>query len=363
MKAFLSDYGMVWVGESDAQGGASSSSGVAGGEGPSHLTPVYASSAAGPRSRPKSGTGYSLVPKPPDESQPGAPHPGIRRRSYTGPGSATSPRASHMPPAGDGGEAAPPGSEGGAGTSEAKPLTPPRSSGAVALPDKAPGRLPSHRSISMTEQPHAPAAAAADMLDAPGPSSPHPNPPPQSSPIRGPPFKLSVLLTRVEELNQLAGDGCGQLVPGQGAGGHAVVLHTPDPVRLVVFKDGLQLHRLPGKPYGDPLTDIILRDVLDGYFPSPLRTEFPEGVPIKVIDRSRDSLRDALSPVNHPALRGTAGGSNVRTFHDIESFEGEPLARDKFLAKLPQSVIRWVLGSMGDAWGLMAADANARCAG
>jgi hypothetical protein len=58
------------------------------------------------------------------------------------------------------------------------------------------------------------------------------------------PFRMSDLLARVEELNQLAGDGCGQLVPSKGAGAgglQAHVLHTPDPVRLSVFKDGLQV--------------------------------------------------------------------------------------------------------------------------
>ncbi len=68
----------------------------------------------------------------------------------------------------------------------------------------------------------------------------------------------------------------------------------------------------------------------------------------QVVDRTRESYKDALSPVNHPALRGGAGGGggggggggNVRTFHDLEAGEGAPMGRDAFLARLPQAVIR-----------------------
>lgn len=42
---------------------------------------------------------------------------------------------------------------------------------------------------------------------------------------------------------QLAGDGCGQLVPGKGVPLGAV-LHTPEPVRCTIFEDGLQVRVL-----------------------------------------------------------------------------------------------------------------------
>jgi hypothetical protein len=78
---------------------------------------------------------------------------------------------------------------------------------------------------------------------------------PPSSSVTSPssermPFRMSDLLARVEELNQLAGDGCGQLVPSKGAGAgglQAHVLHTPEPVRLSVFKDGLQVRTVGNK--------------------------------------------------------------------------------------------------------------------
>jgi hypothetical protein len=46
------------------------------------------------------------------------------------------------------------------------------------------------------------------------------------------------LQARLQELNQMAGDGEGKLVAGK-QGAH--VLHMPEPVRLQVFQDGLQV--------------------------------------------------------------------------------------------------------------------------
>ncbi|KAF5839235.1 hypothetical protein DUNSADRAFT_1269 [Dunaliella salina] len=179
----------------------------------------------------------------------------------------------------------------------------------------------------------------------------------------GLPFKLSDLLARVAELNQLAGDGCGQVVPGSGLP-LGRVLQTPEPVRCTIFEDGLQLHRGPPRPFSDPVVESILRDMLDGFFPGPLKKEFPEGVPIKVIDRTRETYKSALAPISPHAYghsNGSGGGggrgpgSNVRSFHDLEAEESAPLPRDKFLAKLPVSVIKngKVVDVRGGIGGLM----------
>jgi hypothetical protein len=85
----------------------------------------------------------------------------------------------------------------------------------------------------------------------------------------------------------------------------------------------------------------VLRDILDGFFPSQLRKEFPDGVPIKLVDRTAESYRDALAGAAKP--QGGAVG-NVRTFHDLEAganeAAGAPMSRAEFLARLPQAVIK-----------------------
>ena len=94
------------------------------------------------------------------------------------------------------------------------------------------------------------------------------------------PFPLERLHAAVSELNELAGDGESRLVGG-GPGVLGAVLRTPDPVRLVLFSDGLQVHRSAPKPYNDPAAWSCLKDIIDGYFPIVLKSEFPDGVPIK----------------------------------------------------------------------------------
>mmetsp|Transcript_27606 Transcript_27606/g.60406 ORF Transcript_27606/g.60406 Transcript_27606/m.60406 type:complete len:406 (-) Transcript_27606:721-1938(-) len=143
------------------------------------------------------------------------------------------------------------------------------------------------------------------------------------------PFNMQVLMSRVDELNQLAGDGCGQLMGG--ADGKHAVLSTPDPVRLVLYRDGLQLHRAAPRPYTDAAARGIINDIVDGYFPYSLKSDFPDGVPIKVVDRTHESMASA-------APRGQQG--NIRTFHDIEAADQAPLSKDKFLSKLPQAIIK-----------------------
>ncbi len=57
----------------------------------------------------------------------------------------------------------------------------------------------------------------------------------------------------------------------------------------------LQLHKAPPRPYSDPASTAVLRDILDGYFPAPLRAEFPDGIPIKV------RYQSFVSPWQHAA--------------------------------------------------------------
>jgi hypothetical protein len=40
--------------------------------------------------------------------------------------------------------------------------------------------------------------------------------------------------------------------------------HAQDPVNLVLYSDGLQIHSLPAKPFDDPATANVLKDVMDG---------------------------------------------------------------------------------------------------
>lgn len=73
---------------------------------------------------------------------------------------------------------------------------------------------------------------------------------------------MALLAEKVEELNQVAGDGCGRVVAGSQGSQH--VLSTPDAVKLTVYANGMQLHKMPVKPFDEAGTKAVLNDILDG---------------------------------------------------------------------------------------------------
>ena len=218
MKQFLSDYGLVWVGEPDSEGLAE----------PLAADPPSSSHSGGSSPSSSGGGGVAVEagaihpPRPPAQERSGA-GAGPRRRGSSMGG----------------------GAGGGVGGSE---QVPPSSSSQPNSGGGSSNAGPSYSTLPLST---------------------------------GLPFSIERLTAAVAELNQLAGDGEGQLV---GGGGHGAVLHTPEAVRLVLYRDGLQVHRSPPRPYNDPAAWGMLKDVVDGYFPMVLKAEFPNGVPIKVCE-------------------------------------------------------------------------------
>ncbi|KAG2443096.1 hypothetical protein HYH02_009510 [Chlamydomonas schloesseri] len=379
MKGFLNDYGMVWVGEPEAEAelaahgygptGTEVSGGSAGpsSSGQGHLQPLSAepSDSGAPRRRSHSGASAG----PLSAGWAGGPvhvGPGVGRllgggsRSH-GPGQAgglSSAAAAALSRAGAGHaageESAAAGSSSSGSATSATALAKRASSFTAnsaaaagtgsaghSAPLAAPGPRPSTSSNTTTHK-AAPAGFSAGGSGGPGPSRP---------PL---PVSLSALQAKVDELNDLAGDGCGQIVK-DGAGQH--VLATRDPVNLVIYRDGLQIHVLPAKPFNDPASANVLRDVMDGYFPYVLKRDFPDGVPLRVVDRTHESIDSSPSRRQGPsggaggasAARagggGAGGGGNVRTWDEIDVAGGSgggpaPESRDKFLSRLPQAVIK-----------------------
>mmetsp|Transcript_8124 Transcript_8124/g.20997 ORF Transcript_8124/g.20997 Transcript_8124/m.20997 type:complete len:623 (-) Transcript_8124:122-1990(-) len=173
------------------------------------------------------------------------------------------------------------------------------------------------------------------------------------------PFEMAELHTKIKELNDLAGDGCFDVVKNT-RGAH---LLAPDPVVLIVYADGLKLHTHKFCKYEEKVCKSLVADIMDGYFPAALKHEFPEGVPLKVVDKSSDPY-----PVGFKAFHGignvlteqeskpnpktggyTLGGhggaaqgaqpaARIRGMNDLGNQGPQDAA--KFLDKLPQAVIR-----------------------
>jgi hypothetical protein len=155
------------------------------------------------------------------------------------------------------------------------------------------------------------------------------------------------------------------------------------------------VHRTPARYYDDIVAQGVIKDILDGYFPYILKAEFPEGVPLKasaeirfrismgrtweewavydfsahnyetsdvtrtflpfltssqtrviqIVDRSSETIASAASSDNpRPGGGAGAGGrgpGNIHSFNDIDKGpSGMPESRDRFLSRLPQTVIK-----------------------
>lgn len=53
-------------------------------------------------------------------------------------------------------------------------------------------------------------------------------------------------------------------------------------MELKFYKNGMTVQGGSLRSYGDPTARAFIRDILDGYFPSELQQEYPDGVPFMV---------------------------------------------------------------------------------
>ena len=134
---------------------------------------------------------------------------------------------------------------------------------------------------------------------------------------------IVTLKDRISQLNTIAGEDGGR--PGRRG-----PAESGEAVALTLFKDGVTLHTSPFLSLEEPETHRVLQDIMDGYFPSVLRADFPDGVAIRLVDR-----RAAL----HRTEAGQRPLANVKGLNNVGTAAG-PASPKEFLKKLPATVIR-----------------------
>ena len=129
---------------------------------------------------------------------------------------------------------------------------------------------------------------------------------------------VAVIERRIQELNIIAEKDAARWV----AEGAVHRFKAPESVCVTFFKNGLVMQGFPFHPYSSNSAQSILSDILDGYFPYDLKKKFPEGVPLRSVDKTTEMFKAsaALTGVNDPSLG--------------------LLNKEQFLAQLPESVIR-----------------------
>lgn len=166
------------------------------------------------------------------------------------------------------------------------------------------------------------------------------------------------LMENIKDLNVLAGDGISRIQHTT----DGARLKLPDPVDLALYANGIMMYNGPFRPFTDPQTQHLIKDILDGYFPSELQTRYPDGIPFVVKD-FRHTHFEVKKPLK--AFKGvgqTLGGDTKpsrlvattlnKTTQKSDSPElpisvsvtnkhpAKTLTTEQFLNKLPKSVIK-----------------------
>jgi len=155
---------------------------------------------------------------------------------------------------------------------------------------------------------------------------------------------IQLMESSVQALNAVVEKDCARIVSSRVGGAiHAkLVQDDASPVPLTFFSDGVKLGSHAFQAYDHASSQLLLRDIKDGYFPYALKDEYPDGVALKVVDRMSHLFSawlhchaqedpelledgDRLVPAGSRIVRGQGGAKSV----------GE-----RFLAKLPERVVR-----------------------
>ena len=125
----------------------------------------------------------------------------------------------------------------------------------------------------------------------------------------GCPFDPVRITANVKQLNFVAGEGEKEIAVG------------PDGMRrfkekalvaYVFYKNGIFGRGGPLRPYKLPESKVLVKDLMDGYFPWELKDEYPEGVPLRVEFRLAEAWgRNAAGAENVPAFKAFAGAGQA----------------------------------------------------
>lgn len=145
----------------------------------------------------------------------------------------------------------------------------------------------------------------------------------------GLPMAMEELQKRVEELNEMAGDG--EAVVAIGDHGERM-LQPRRPLELTIYSDSFRLGDSQVRPFASGSGKRFFNDIRDGYFPSELRGQFPEGVPFSLVDRTDRAGKPG--PQCKPK-------QNVHSLSDGPPEPDQPSSSAQaFLNRLPPTVIR-----------------------
>jgi hypothetical protein len=83
------------------------------------------------------------------------------------------------------------------------------------------------------------------------------------------------------------------------------------PIPLTFFKDGVKLGSFDFQSHDLASAQQLIRDIMDGYFPYALKEDYPDGVAMKVVDRTSHEFSDWLCSRSHGDPELLDGGNRL----------------------------------------------------
>lgn len=133
----------------------------------------------------------------------------------------------------------------------------------------------------------------------------------------------NAILRRIDELNIIIEkEGGTQEVYKDERGFNRI--RKVDPLPIGFYRNGIALTGFKFFKFGSPEARSILADILEGYFPYQLKRTYPNGVPLKVIDKSDEDF--------NPEKKGT----KMADLTTVDEDKLKPMSKQEFLEKLPK---------------------------
>lgn len=139
------------------------------------------------------------------------------------------------------------------------------------------------------------------------------------------PFDLNTLTKNAQILSDHV--GVTGILPGDQP--NSMQIKERDTVYICVYKDGISVNSGLFRPYGWPLCDAVIDDLIEGFYPYEFRDKYPDGFPIKIVNKSEEACPTAPQP----------SSSGIRCINDMHDHGYKPLTKESLLKKLPERYI------------------------
>jgi len=120
-----------------------------------------------------------------------------------------------------------------------------------------------------------------------------------ASPLKGKLAKeidIKLVKKRIDDLNDLIA-GEQDIVKDRDG---AYKFKRRDPISFCIYKNGIELEGFPFYKYSQKEAQLILEDILDGYFPAILRDKFPEGTPFELFSELDNDYDETIAKNRSP---------------------------------------------------------------